>query len=479
MGASVHRRQVAGRYDLGAPLGRGGMGVVWRATDTLLGRPVAVKEVALPPGELAQVRDRALREARAAARLSHPGVVTLHDVVEEAGRLFLVMELVDAPTLRELVAAGGPLAPAGAARLGLDLLDALEAAHRAGVVHRDVKPGNVMVPAAGPAKLADFGIAALQEDAQRTLTATPFGSLPYAAPEQVAGQPAGPAADLWALGATLWFAVEGAAPFDRGDPAATVAAILRDPPSRPARAGPLAPALEALLAKTPERRPAGAALRRLLGPAARGGPTPTAPLPPDPAGPTRPLARDAGRPPGWGPPPATPAGPRRPRRRGRRLLGVAGGLLVLLLLVAALNGGPRGRAGRAATGGLGRPVRDGQFEFVVRSVDCGARRLRGVAGTRDALGQFCLVRLTVRNVGIQGRTLEAARQYLLVAGGGKATVDLLATAGQGGQRLVSVLVNPGNRVQGTLVYDVRRDAGPTGLELHDSPFSRGVRVALP
>jgi eukaryotic-like serine/threonine-protein kinase len=352
MGASAHRRQVAGRYDLGAPLGRGGMGVVWRATDTLLGRPVAVKEVALPPGELAQVRDRALREARASARLSHPGVVTLHDVVEEDGRLFLVMELVDAPTLRELVAAGGPLAPAGAARLGLDLLDALEAAHRAGVVHRDVKPGNVMVPAAGPAKLADFGIAALAEDAQRTLTGTPFGSLPYAAPEQVAGQPAGPAADLWALGATLWFAVEGAAPFDRGDPAATVAAILRDPPGCPARAGPLAPALEALLAKAPERRPAGAALRRLLGPAARGGPTPTAPLPPDPVGPTRPLARDAGRLPGWGPPPVAPAGPGLPRRRGRRLLGVAGGLLVLLL-AAALNGGSRGRAGRAATAGLG------------------------------------------------------------------------------------------------------------------------------
>src|SRR5919204_5577938 len=115
MGASVHQRRVAGRYDLGAPLGRGGMGVVWRATDTLLGRQVAVKEVALPPGdgELARVRDRALREARAAARLSHPGVVTLHDAVAEGGRLFLVMELVDAPTLRELVAAGGPLAPAG------------------------------------------------------------------------------------------------------------------------------------------------------------------------------------------------------------------------------------------------------------------------------------------------------------------------------------------------------------------------------
>ncbi|HEV8372662.1 MAG TPA: serine/threonine-protein kinase, partial [Actinomycetota bacterium] len=171
MAASVERRLVADRYALGAVLGRGGMGVVWRAEDVLLGRAVAVKEVALPDGppgaERAAARDRALREARAAARLNHPSAVTLHDVVEADGRLFLVMELVEASSLRDLVGTGGPLSPSAAARVGLDLLDALEAAHRAGIVHHDVKPGNVMVPPGGRAKLADFGIASLQEDTQR------------------------------------------------------------------------------------------------------------------------------------------------------------------------------------------------------------------------------------------------------------------------------------------------------------------------
>jgi serine/threonine protein kinase len=171
MEASADRRLVAARYVLGAPLGRGGMGTVWRADDLLLGRPVGVKEVELPDGAgRVALRDRALREARAAARLNHPSVVTLHDAIEADGRLFLVMELVEAPTLRQRVAAGGPVAPEAAARIGLDLLDALEAAHRAGIVHHDVKPANVMVPAGGRAKLADFGIASLQEDTQRTLT---------------------------------------------------------------------------------------------------------------------------------------------------------------------------------------------------------------------------------------------------------------------------------------------------------------------
>ncbi|HET9290253.1 MAG TPA: serine/threonine-protein kinase, partial [Actinomycetes bacterium] len=171
MGASADRRLVAGRYVLGGPLGRGGMGAVWRADDALLGRAVAVKEVDLPPGGgPAAPRERALREARAAARLNHPGVVTLHDVVEAEGRLFLVMELVEAPTLRDLVERSGPLPPGTAARVGLELLDALDAAHRAGIVHHDVKPANVMVAAGGRIKLADFGIASLQEDTQRTLT---------------------------------------------------------------------------------------------------------------------------------------------------------------------------------------------------------------------------------------------------------------------------------------------------------------------
>src|SRR5215217_46282 len=351
MEASADRRLVAGRYVLGGPLGRGGMGTVWRADDVLLGRPVAVKEVELPDGppgagSLA-LRDRALREARAAARLNHPGAVTLHDVVEADGRLFLVMELVEAPTLRELVEGSGPLPPAAAARVGLELLEALDAAHRAGIVHHDVKPANVMVTADGRAKLADFGIASLQEDTQRTLGAgagagagdrtmtAAFGSLPYVAPEQAGDRRAGPAADLWALGATLWFAVEGAAPFERATPAATLRAILHDPPGRPSRAGPLEPVLLALLAKDPTRRPSAPALRRMLEPLAAAAPAPTVPLaatarlPADPAGsamnragsPRGPAASTevlAGPapPPGWGGPRSTPTR----RRRGRQQL---------------------------------------------------------------------------------------------------------------------------------------------------------------
>jgi eukaryotic-like serine/threonine-protein kinase len=338
MEASADRRLVAGRYVLGGSLGRGGMGTVWRADDVLLGRPVAVKEVELPGGppgaDRVAVGGRALREARAAARLNHPGAVTLHDVVEADGRLYLVMELVDAPTLRELVERSGPLAPAAAARVGLELLAALDAAHRAGIVHHDVKPANVMVTADGRVKLADFGIASLQDDTQRTLgmgggagdrtMTAAFGSLPYVAPEQAGDRRAGPAADLWALGATLWFAVEGAPPFQRPSPAATLAAILHDPPGRPWRAGPLEPVLLALLAKDPAQRPPAAALRRLLEPLAIAAPAPALPRPstaaspaptlplPLASAPTGVLAGPA-PPPGWGVP--RPPGPRR-RRAG-------------------------------------------------------------------------------------------------------------------------------------------------------------------
>ena len=510
MGASADRRLVAGRYVLGGPLGRGGMGTVWRADDVLLGRPVAVKEVELPGGPPGAgreaLRERALREARAAARLNHPGVVTLHDAVEADDRLFLVMELVEAPTLRDLVDGSGPVGHAAAARIGLELLDALDAAHRAGIVHHDVKPGNVMVTAGGRVKLADFGIASLQDDTQRTLTGAAgalgraeraltaaFGSLPFVAPEQARGERAGPAADLWALGATLWFAVEGVAPFERAGPAATLGAILHDPPGRPARAGPLEPVLLALLVKDPGRRPRAPDLRRMLEPLITGAAGPTVPVggtarfPADPGAATEALAEPA-PPPGWGEPQNVPrrrrpgrqqlpgwtSPPRKRRRWGRRLLVAVG---VLLLLSVASNLG-EDRPGASGPAGLGDPVRDGQFEFVVRSVDCGARSVGEGIGRKQALGQFCLVALRVENSGTEGRTFGGGHQFLFDDAGKRHDPDLDATVRHGDGHLWSTHLNPGQRLEGTLVYDVPDPVAMARVELRDAPFSGGATVEL-
>ena len=492
MGADADRRLVAGRYVLGGPLGRGGMGTVWRADDVLLGRPVAVKEVELPGGpagaDRAALRERALREARAAARLNHPGVVTLHDAVEADDRLFLVMELVDAPTLRDLVDRSGPVGHGAAARIGLELLDALDAAHRAGIVHHDVKPANVMVSPSGRVKLADFGIASLQEDTQRTLTGATgamrgredgravtaaFGSLPYVAPEQASGGHAGPAADLWALGATLWFAVAGMAPFERASPAATLAAILHDPPGRPRWAGPLEPGLLALLAKDPAHRPPATVVRRMLEPLATGS-SPSHPTVPLAAGTsTLPSAGTTPRRRGRDPLPGWTAPPRR-RRRWARLLVAAG---VVLLLAVASNLGDDRRA-RRRPAGLGDPVRDGQFEFVVRSVDCGARSVGEDLGRRRALGQFCMVGLRVENTGGEGRTFGGGQQDLFDDVGTRHDPDLDATFRHGDGQLLSTHLNPGQRLEGTLVYDVPDPVGLARVELHDGLFSGGVSVAL-
>jgi hypothetical protein len=260
-------RRVANRYELEEELGHGGMGVVWRATDTLLARQVALKEVDLPRGgdaaEREGLRARVSREARAAARLSHPGVVTVYDIAHDGGQDFIVMELVSAPTLEELVRSEGPLPPERAARLGLGLLDALEAAHRAGIVHRDLKPKNVMVREDGATKLADFGIASVQGDPRLTATGLVVGSPAYMAPEQVEAEPVSPATDLWALGATLWFAVEGQPPFGGGE-FQTLSAIVNGQPRRPQRLGILAPVLARLLVKDPTSRATPSQLRPLL-----------------------------------------------------------------------------------------------------------------------------------------------------------------------------------------------------------------------
>ncbi|MDQ3709277.1 MAG: serine/threonine protein kinase, partial [Actinomycetota bacterium] len=280
MSASDEGRCVADRYELGELLGRGGMGAVWRAQDLVLQRPVAVKEIAFPPSipaaEREALRNRLMREARAAARLSHPSVTTVFDIVVEDETPYLVMELVEAPTLTDLVRSDGPLEPRRAAAIGLEVLGALEVAHRAGIVHRDVKPGNIMVPGSGPAKLADFGIASLADDSNITTTGSVLGSPSFIAPEQANSSTSGPAADLWGLGASLYFAVEGIGPFERGQALPTLSAVLRDPPRPMQQAGALAPAIEALLVKDPDQRADAAETRRLLSGVAGGGVAPAA-----------------------------------------------------------------------------------------------------------------------------------------------------------------------------------------------------------
>ncbi|MDP9453842.1 MAG: serine/threonine protein kinase, partial [Actinomycetota bacterium] len=265
---------VGGRYRLGRPLGAGGMGRVWEATDTVLERPVAVKAVDLPPhldgDDRQSLRTRVLREARAAARIDHPSSVRVFDVLEDHGRLHVIMELVRAPTLDTVVAEQGPLDPPRVATLGLGVLGALEAAHAAGIVHRDVKPANVMMLDDGGIKLADFGIASVKDDTRITAAGLVLGTPSYMSPEQAAGRAAGGPADLWGLGALLYFAVEGVAPFERGEALPTLNAVLHDPPRPMERADGLAPAVTALLAKAPEERATAAQSRAALERVARG-----------------------------------------------------------------------------------------------------------------------------------------------------------------------------------------------------------------
>lgn len=266
-------RRVSGRYLLREQLGKGGMGTVWRATDDVLKREVAVKEVKLPTmlssDDSDAMRDRVMREAQTAARLGHPSAVTVFDVVQEDGHTFIVMELVDAPNLADIIQRDGALPPQRVAAIGLDVLGALEAAHAQGITHRDVKPGNVMLPD-GRAKLADFGIASVKGDPKLTATGMILGSPSYMAPEQASQDVAGPESDLWALGATLYCAVEGEAPFDRGQAIPTLTAVVHDEPRPMTKAGPLAPAIEALLSKDPSDRPDPARLRSMLSEVATG-----------------------------------------------------------------------------------------------------------------------------------------------------------------------------------------------------------------
>jgi eukaryotic-like serine/threonine-protein kinase len=276
-------RLIAGRYRLQGPIGRGAMGIVWRGRDELLDRDVAVKEVQITaqaaPADAEAIYQRTLREARTAARLSHPSVVTVFDVVEENGSPWIVMELVDARSLDRVISEDGPLPPLQAAELGACLVGALATAHAAGVLHRDVKPSNVLVTDDGKAVLTDFGIATFSEDPSQTLVGMVVGTPGFTAPERVRGNGATPASDLWSLGATLYAAVEGRGPFDRvGGSAAVIAGVATEAAPRSPSAGPLAPVIDALLSRDPGTRPDATTAARLLTEAATAARTGARPL---------------------------------------------------------------------------------------------------------------------------------------------------------------------------------------------------------
>jgi hypothetical protein len=251
-------RTIGGRYRLDRAIGRGGMGTVWAGHDEVLGRSVAVKEVRFPPElgpqEVTALRERTLREARATARLSHPNVITTYDVVDEDDRPWIVMELLSARTLDEVIRADGALPPHRVAEIGLGVLAALEAAHAQGVVHRDVKPSNVLVLDDGRVVLTDFGIATVAGDPALTSTGVVLGSPAYLPPERARGGQVGPAGDLWSLGATLYAAAEGRPPYDAIDALSTLTAVVSDPVPPMRTGGDLAEAVHDLLQKDPAQR---------------------------------------------------------------------------------------------------------------------------------------------------------------------------------------------------------------------------------
>ncbi|WP_395104599.1 serine/threonine-protein kinase [Actinomadura sp. SCN-SB] len=354
-------RRIAGRYRLLSQVGRGGMGIVWRARDEMLDREVAVKEV-LPRPELSDREredrhKRTLREARASARLNHPGVVTVHDVVDEDDRPWIVMELVRARSLQEVVDADGPLPPARAAEIGRQVVAALRAAHAIGILHRDVKPANVLITGEGRAVLTDFGIAQVAGDATLTKTGLLVGSPAYMSPERVRGDGAIPASDLWALGATLYAACEGRPPHHRGDTMAVLAAIMTQDPDPPRNAGELTPVLYGLLERDPVRRLTAEQAEEMLGAIASGnegrtlGMPASMPLPlPDPPGP-----------PGLIGAPVTPSS-----AGGKKgvLLPILAGALTALVIVgaAAVLFWPDGKQGTGGDGARGTQTQPAQAQ---------------------------------------------------------------------------------------------------------------------
>jgi eukaryotic-like serine/threonine-protein kinase len=499
-----------GPYRIAGRLGGGGMGTVYLA-HAADGRAVALKvirpELAGDPG----FRARFAAELEAARRVTASCTARVVDADLTAAGPWIATEYVEGPPLDRLVAERGPLPPSGVEALAVGVAAALTAIHAAGLVHRDLKPANVLVSPLGP-KVIDFGIA--RDSALPgglTMPGTVFGTPGWMAPEQLAGAPAGPAADVFAWGALVAFAASGRPPFGTG-PAEVLAQ--RNAIGRPDLRGisePLLGLVAAAMDAEPGRRPsARALLLALLGDQALADPdaaatevlertwvAPAAPgwsAPPAGPGPAAPAGLAAG---GWGrPPPLQPARGQRPRRpwyrRKRFLLPLVA--CVLLLLGALADGagrdhGPPARtaggsggasssgSGGAAAAGLGRPVRDGKLELVVGRFSCGHATVGREIPRRTAHGQFCLAALRVRNIGRQPWRLPMGSQFLYDRAGRQYRADQQAWIALGRQSLWEE-INPGLVVSGTLVFDLPRDVRPARLVLHDSAFSRGATVTL-
>ncbi|MEU6593576.1 serine/threonine-protein kinase [Streptomyces sp. NPDC046881] len=370
----VPERVIAGRYRLLARLGEGGMGTVWRARDEVLHREVAVKEVRAPAGlpgpEVERLYARLEREAWAAARVANRNVVTVYDVALEGGRPWIVLELVRGLSLADQLEAEGPLPPRRAAYIGAEVLSALRAAHAAGVLHRDVKPANVLLANDGRVVLTDFGIATVEGSSALTMTGEVVGSPEFLAPERALGRTPGPESDLWSLGVLLYAAVEGVSPFRQDTPLSTLRAVVDEELPPPRWAGPLAPVIRGLLRKDPaERLPAEQAERELRLVAA-GGAARTesagavSPYPPSmPARPSEPSRTPpAPLPTGYPDPGATAAVPdRRPGRDRHAAAVLVAGVLAVVLALAGLtyvllhraDGGKQG-SGAPSTGRASR-----------------------------------------------------------------------------------------------------------------------------
>ncbi|MGW3496222.1 protein kinase domain-containing protein [Streptomyces sp. NPDC001020] len=338
-------RVVAERYRLLSPLGEGGMGTVWRARDEVLHREVAVKEVRAPVGlsaaEIERLYTRLEREAWAAARVAHRNVVTVYDVAHEDGRPWIVMELIRGIALSDLLDAEGPLAPQRAASIGAEVLAALRAAHAAGVLHRDVKPANVLLANDGRVVLTDFGIARVEGSSALTMTGEVIGSPEFLSPEQALGRTLGPESDLWSLGVLLYAAVEGHSPFRQDTPLTTLRAVVDEELPPPRRAGPLTWVIEGLLRKDPAERLPGERVEQDLRIISAGGTprtgaptyTPTVAAFPDGAPDPHPPASGADSVTG----PTYTAPPEPARRNRRAVVALLVGLTALALAVAGLT----------------------------------------------------------------------------------------------------------------------------------------------